>query len=112
MLEQKLFEIRDEGTFIPALATAVSRDKDKDPHSHWLLGRAGYGKKRAVILTKLCGSETASDPYDWTNTRTMRFAHDYILTHWDELNSGDVIDVMYIMGIHDEPIESEWERYC
>gem|GEM_PF-2943358 len=39
------------------------------------------------------------DPYDWSGTpRTYREAHKYIKQNWGILESGDVIDVEFILG--------------
>jgi len=47
------------------------------------------------------------DPERWGTERTKLISHKYICEHWDELKSGDVVDVEYILGIRDEPKTSE-----
>ena len=103
----KLFEIRDRGTLIPALAVQVGYPQPGNtPAENWLLECAGYGHTM-VILTFLTGSRNAEyDPFAW-NDRTMRTAHQYIEAHFDELESGAVICVEYILGERATPKVSE-----
>lgn len=101
----KYFEIRDDGTFIPA---AAFKPIAGDAHQNYLISHAGFGKtvteqENYVILVKLDPIEAQYDPYEWGNSRTMRIAHDYIIRHWDDLESGAVIDVEYIIGDRDTP---------
>lgn len=101
-MESKLFEIRDEGTFIPALAVRIS---GKDGY---LARRGGYGAP-CVMLTRLQGGKASYDPYDWTDSRTMQVAHVHIAEKWDELPDHSVIDVEFIMGVRATPKKSEQE---
>lgn len=93
MFETKVLEIRDSGTFIPAIAIRVD-------NSHYLSRRAGFVEHSAILLTDLNGGRKACfDPYDWDGgARTMPVAHDYITKHWDSLVNGDVVDVQFIIG--------------
>jgi hypothetical protein len=103
-MEVKLFEIRDRGTFIPAIAVRLCTDNETE---RWLLGRSGYrgvnidpAEKNVepyVILSKLDGVEAQYDPFRWPN-RTMARAHLHINSKWFELVSGDIIDVEFIHG--------------
>ncbi|MCC6776677.1 MAG: hypothetical protein IT537_08585 [Hyphomicrobiales bacterium] len=125
-MEAKALEIRDEGTFIPALAINMtpgepypkdgtfSEDEFKhmvEDHGarHWLLRRCGYAcdGRPNVILTRLDGNGRATnDPYAWGG-RTWPIAHKYIIEHWSELRDGVVIDVEFILGERPEPKVSE-----
>lgn len=115
MIESKLFEVRDSMTFIPVMATLMAPNEihnDVTVGEKWLMRRAGYGGGRCVILCRLnCAgvNDNASyDPYSWgAQTRTMTVAHNYIIEFWDKLESGDVIDVEYILGLRTEPKISE-----
>lgn len=99
MIETKLFELRDRATFIPAFAF---RCRSSEAIEQWLLRKAGYSslKLPCVILGNLsCPSACACVPYGHRgDTRTYPVAHEYIEKHWDELKSGDVIDVEFILG--------------
>jgi hypothetical protein len=111
-MESKTFEIRDAGTFIPVLAIKLSPGCEPD---RFLLGRAGYGirpEKQAeyVMLCKIDGGEGFStcDPYAWPGgARTFPVAHRYIIEHFDEMESGAVVDVEFVLGITKEPKTSE-----
>lgn len=101
----KFLEIRDEGTFIPALAVEMSPGPDGD---EFLLCRAGYGgQRRLIMLTSLNGGRTANyDPYSW-GSRTWHVAHTYIEKEWENLLDGAVIDVEWILGVTASPKVSE-----
>jgi hypothetical protein len=108
----KTFEIRDSATFIPVLAVKLSPSCEED---RFLLGRAGYGIQPEqqggyILLCKLDGGEgfCTCDPYAWPGgARTFKVAHDYLIRHFDELGSGAVVDVEFILGITKEPKKSE-----
>jgi hypothetical protein len=107
----KTFEIRDKGTFIPALAIQLEPGCEADCY---LLSRAGFGEHAAVqreyvLLAKIDGGsgKAICDPYDWGAARTMCVAHDYIIRHWSELASGALVDVEFILGETKSPKLSE-----
>ncbi len=47
------------------------------------------------------------DPFEWGDNRTRLFAHKYIAEHFDELPSGAVVDVEFILGESAAPKLSE-----
>jgi hypothetical protein len=98
----KAIEIRDRHTFIPAIAirTAWANEGQR-----YLLRRAGWPED-GVILVHLQNCRSAGDPYDWGN-RTMTAAHEWLLTHYDEIEDGAVVDVEFILGETKEPKVSE-----
>lgn len=102
-MEIKTFEIRDEGTFIPAIAIAVAGTDG------YLMRRAGYGS-RCILLMRANGGQCTYDAYDWSGSRTMHVAHKYIKEHWDELVDSQVIDVAFIIGVRSEPSKPEQEE--
>lgn len=99
----KVLEIRDRGTFIPAIAIRLS---PKDDSERYLLAEAGYGvdphvQGEYVLLIRIYGGSgfSTSDLLEWPGSaRTMQVAHDFINKTFDKLESGDVIDVQYILG--------------
>lgn len=96
-MKAKALEIRDSGTFIPALAVDINPDNDEQ---RYLMRRVGYpcDGEPNVIVTHLSGDGKASnDPYSWGG-RTWPVAHNYIIEHWHELKDGDVVDVQFILG--------------
>jgi hypothetical protein len=103
-MEIKLIEVRDRGTFIPALAMRVT--STGDVAGDWLLRRGGFSLNGAsIILMRLTDCETQYDPYDWAN-RTMQ-THVWLLEHFEGLAHGAVIDVEYILGGRSAPKVSE-----
>ena len=108
-MEQKFVEIRDKGTFVPALAIRLSGD------DHYLARRAGFGsppggpEERLVILVLLSTMKCEYDPYAWGG-RTYPVAHNWLQEHFDEHENGGVVDVEFILGESEAPKRSEAER--
>lgn len=106
-IEAKVLEIRDEGTFIPALAVDINPSTEQQ---RYLMRRVGYPCDGVpnVILTHLTadGGEAWNDPHGWRG-RTYSIAHTYIIDHWHELADGDVVDVQFILGETAAPKRSE-----
>jgi hypothetical protein len=112
-MKTKLFELRDKATFIPILAVELNASNEErlDPNESYLLRRCGYPVHSPgdpiILLTRLVGDYPASASPDVWGGRTFPPAHKYIITHWHELSSGDVIDVEYILGETISPKISE-----
>lgn len=105
-MQVKAFEIRDEGTFIAALAVDMNPTNDAQ---RYLLRRCGYAcdGRPNVILTRVDGNGKATnDPYEWGG-RTWPVAHNFIIENWERLNDGDVVDVSFILGETSAPKVSE-----
>ena len=105
MLACKTFEVRDTGTFIPCFGVLCDprQDDAASEADRYLLGRAGYGITRCILFTRLDGHPSNIAPYDpleWGRSRTMRLAHEYVIEHWDELDSGAVLDVGSMLGLN------------
>lgn len=107
----KTFEFRDKGTFIPVLAVKL---EPVSPADNFLFMRAGYGfnkeEQRGYIgLAQIDGGrgQFTTDPYDWGSNRTMHYGHIYINKHFDELQSGSVVDVEFLLGESSSPKKSE-----
>jgi hypothetical protein len=115
-MKSKALEIRDKGTFIPALAVdmnPVSVDSygsaNASDAQRYLLRRCGYpcDGRPNVVLTRLDGNgQATNDPYAWGG-RTWPNAHNWIIDHWENLNDGDVVDVEFILGETQTPKQSE-----
>jgi hypothetical protein len=116
MIETKLFELRDEGTFIPAIASrmrsSLTRDLEDCTRERALLRRAGYSEdsEPLVLLTSANGGRSHYDAYDW-GSRTWTPAHLYIADNWDALKSGDLIDVRILLGESSTPCATELIYY-
>jgi hypothetical protein len=109
-MKTKTFEIRDRGTFIPALAVKLRSDGIKE--DRYLLRRAGLDSDGSyhILLTNLQNGESHYDRYKWNGfpvVRTLPVAHEYIEKHFDELETGTVIDVEFILGETTEIKKSE-----
>ena len=106
----KFLEIRDRGTFIPALAFNMEPHNDMD---RYLAARAGFGRsieqqKEHIFLMHLQNGECQYDEYEWRGGwSTMAAAHDWIKKNWDNIYSGQLIDIEFIRGITKEPKLSE-----
>ena len=103
-MEIKQLEIRDRHTFIPVLAIEVSGADG------YLLRRAGFGHSM-VILVHLEGMKCNYDAYQWSGSRTMKEAHNYIQNSWDSLSNGDVVDVEFLLGEAPAPKTSKAVHY-
>lgn len=107
-METKLFEVRDRGTFIPVMATLMlpteSPGSEEGQSEFFLLRRAGYGFECPLVYVSRLEpqgheQQSAYDCHDWgLFPRTMYLAHEWIEGHWNELKTGDVIDVEFING--------------
>lgn len=106
----KTLEIRDSMTFIPALAIRLDPSCEED---WYLLARAGFGsdkglQEKYVILCHIVRDISHWNPDNWEgDTRTMPTAHQYITDNFDDLESGQVIDVEAILHETTEPKKSE-----
>lgn len=109
-METKLFEIRDEGTHIPALAVRLNSETEEE---QYVLRRAGFGPSAAehgtfVVLMSLNEIHRCEySPCGWTGPRTMPQAHLFIVENWHKMKSGDVVDVQFVLGETTEPKKSE-----
>ncbi len=105
-METKILEIRDRATFIPVLAVNMN---SYDATERYFLSRCGYplDGEPNIMITHLNADRLASnDPCQWGD-RTYSTAHEYIIEHWSELVSGDVVDVEFILKETDHPKRSE-----
>jgi len=96
----KRVEIRDRGTFIPAVAFLVSGVNDP------LMERAGFGIAPLVVLVAVERPEVQWDVYSWPG-RTMRAAHQWLEENWLDFPNGGVLDVEYILGETAHPKTSQ-----
>lgn len=109
----KLFEIRDSATFIPVLAVSLESISEA---ARYLLSRSGYGRSadeqsKYILLCQINGGTgmCAADPHRWGG-RTYPIAHQFIIDNFDDLASGEVIDVEFILGEKAEKSRPEREK--
>ena len=102
----KLFEIRDRGTFIPCIAIKI---QTYNKQNRYLLHRSGFEQpdEEHILIGPTNGPIILQDHFSYWSTRTMKTAHIHITQHFDELESGSVVDVEYILGETSEPKHSE-----
>ena len=94
MIKVKRVEIRDRGTFIPAVALQVTGGSDEP-----LLERAGFSEDPLIVLIHLEGLGCHWDAFEWpANSRTMHEAHRWLEQHWNEQKDGGVLDIEFILG--------------
>lgn len=106
-----MFEVRDRMTFIPVIATKLDTIELPEEEAY-LIARSGFGRNcQYIMVTKLIDGEmpTNYDAGGWIQhgTRTMRIAHKHINQHFDELSTGSVIDVEFILGETPHPKRTE-----
>jgi hypothetical protein len=111
-MKVKLLEVRDRGTFLPVVAIKCEPANDAE---QYLLEREGYtenpeDQSKYVLISPLRGNEPMVYDPVWWGDRTFQVAHKYILEHFGELATGDVVDVEHILG--ERQIPKEPERYC
>ena len=107
-MQTKLFEIRDRGTFIPCFAVLMEAGNSDEAY---LLRRAGYGQgTNMIIFGRADGyGKALYDPYEYAD-RTMKTAHQYIVDNWEKVQTGDVIDVEFILGeTTQKKISERWD---
>jgi hypothetical protein len=107
-MQIKAIELRDRMTFIPAIAIKLDPGNEAEQA---LLARAGYGldpsgQAKYVLFGRIDGGQFHCDPHEWGG-RTWPVAHLWIQEHWDEFESGAVIDVQFILGETPVPVERE-----
>lgn len=104
-MEIKLFEVRDAATFMPVMVTKLISRNIKESY---LMSHVGLNKPGlfSFLYTVLNTGESSLDAYDWHN-RTRKISHQFIEANWDQLFSGQVIDVEFILGETKEPKISE-----
>lgn len=108
-METRFFEIRDRGTFIPAMAIRVIGENGCNAIDRYLMRSAGLDHKDSyqIFLIDLQKGIGFFDEYAWGCARTLKHAHNYITQNFEKLISGAVIDVEFILGETTEPKKSQ-----
>jgi hypothetical protein len=108
----KVVEIRDRATRISAVAIRLD---PADEAERATFGLSGYGTTAEdqagyIILLRIDPVAAHADKYDWSQSaRTMQVAHDHIERHFNGIESGDVIDVEFILGESHQVKRAEWK---
>ena len=93
-----MIEVRDSGTCMPIMSILMEPTNDVE---YRFLRRAGYQCDTNLVLFHPMSGERASyDPYssEWSGSRTLKIAHEYVTRNWNKLQSGDVVDVRVLLG--------------
>lgn len=94
-IETKVFEIRDKGTFIAAMAI---KNLGVNAAQQFYFDSCGFPSDgSSITLMMLYDQKATNDPYEWGG-RTMPAAHWWVLEHFNEMKDGDVVDVQVILG--------------
>jgi hypothetical protein len=116
-MEKKFLEIRDRGTWIPVLAFRFDLADTEMPGFRESFWRAGFGKGpedwyRYTFVMRFEGPSVVNyDPLEWGgSSRTMWHAHRIIEETWDQLQSGDVVDVEFSLGEKPTKKTPEWKE--
>jgi len=116
MMDTRIIEIRDSGTTIICMASKFGALSSWE---EWAVARSGYGSDMEsrgwyVILWPMDGGSSlcTTDPFDWPASRggrTMFEAHRWLrdTADWENIKSGSVVDVEFLLGETDEPKKSE-----
>lgn len=114
-METKLFEVRDRKTFVVVMCTRLSPSNEAD---RYLLAMTGFGlreevQQRYFLYAGIKEGRIAYGIGDHNMAvRTHPIAHAHIEKHWEELTSGDVIDVEFILGEAEAPKISQRLEKC
>jgi len=102
----KLIELRDRATNISVAAVKMTPAPGRERSILW---HSGFHPGDFVFLWDLSKGKIEYDPYTWgSSSRTMQAAHKWIQDHFDEIESGGLVDVEVILGEKDKPAESEY----
>jgi hypothetical protein len=112
-MESKIFELRAEATLKVILAIKLSSINNKEKA---LLAHSGFGNSNLEVEKYfLCIAIDAGKDNDAATTdcyehkyNEMVIAHKFINKHFDDLRTGDVIDVDFISGRHTFCKESDF----
>lgn len=102
-MEIKLFEVRDRMTFIPVICVRCNPANEAEK---FLIADSDYGMREErqaewILMGRLRDRILRLSPSDqdgYPKVRAMWMAHHHILKHWDELQTGDVIDIEFILN--------------
>jgi hypothetical protein len=116
-MQIKAIEIRDRQTFIPAIAIKLAAGNPAERYSPARCGYTTPGVPLAspaitpahIMLLRMDGNGPATnDPYSWGHdARTMPQVHAWLELNFDKVESGDVVDVEFILGEATSPKPSE-----
>lgn len=101
MIEVKIFDVVDRDVLAHVLAVPMWSDFTEKEGEILRSAEFNVGwRGRHVLLGSISGDGVGmitADPSKWAG-RSMTIAHAHIRDNWDQLESGDVIDIRFILG--------------
>ena len=114
-METKLLEIKDRMTRTFGLAMKFPERHEQSVAEAQIIEASSHGDGTGyVLLLDIDGGSGnfTCDPYDWPQwkggSRTMQAAHEWICSHWRELENGSVVCVETILGERETPKVSDF----
>ena len=113
-MNTKLIEVRDRGTRVHVLAIRFSAENEAE---NFILSSAGYGMNNNDYREYIIMLDINTPIRVWFNSfdcevankyaRTFPEAHKELETNWDKYQSGDVLDVQFVLKETDQPKQSD-----
>jgi hypothetical protein len=95
-METKIFEVRDIATRIMLVVISLATTNKRELNN---LRRDGYNPSEEYYLFIWPGfNEVSYNPDMWIKKRTRYISTSFVGTYFNRLNTGDVIDVEYLIG--------------
>lgn len=102
----KFVAVMDRGTRLPLIAFKVSPDNMKECVMFQTHG-FGINPHEHTFFYSINSGTCSYDPYKMGDRYTLTPACVYIRDHWDEIESGSVVDAEHLRGETDDP--RQWE---
>jgi inhibitor of KinA sporulation pathway (predicted exonuclease) len=100
----KYIEVRDRATCMSVLAIKIDTERQVEREIIYWSGHGGF-----IMMIDLAGPKIERAWAHWgKNDRTRSEAHKYIEENWDKIQSGDVVDVEFVLGEVKKPKRPHW----
>ena len=112
LFETKLFEIRDgDDSLVVAMGVAIGTADATSLRELRLVEHAELGSRTILfgLLTPDGVTMPASAEGQLPTAPRLKLTHRHVVEHWDELRSGDLLDVRVIAGETDTPCSTALE---
>lgn len=91
-MESKILHLIDDSTSYYVIALNVCQSSTETDADNAFLEAAGYGECGVVYMIETDSGTCNSNFTEWDN-RTLQEAHFFIQENWDNISSGNTIDV-------------------
>lgn len=105
MITSKIFEIRDNEKFIPFLVLKLDKITEEEKY---LFKKSGYyiSKFNEYLFIRTKENHIATETYlNGINQPLYQIAIEHITQNWETLKDSEVIDINYISGKTNKPVE-------